>query len=307
MNLIVDMNPYLKREYEVEKFIKNKDLDAISSDISIEGMAKEILKLHDILGAKYGYLTLLGGESGFLYENILKESVENIEIVKTKDEIRELIKINAEEDFLKVFTKRPRITMEEEQEFYSTYMEKIDDAEITIINDDLKEKEDSEKLKNLSNISYKKGKKIAIVPNSGNIEEIIDSNPFLIILDKNTLESYLNCELDFEWEINKAINSILNKKASEIIFINNKDEISLYKSSGIQRAIFKKENKFELDKTRAITGYSIGIEKNYDKEMCLQVALACGKLSAEDLKEKTDASRIKELMKFIEIERYNAV
>lgn len=306
MNLIADINPCLKREYKIDKFIKNEDTKIIASEISMGGKAIETAKLHDILGAKYLYLTLLGGESGFLYENLLKEKVENIEIVKSKDEIRELIKINAEEDFLKLFTKKPRITMEEEQTFYAKYMECAKSANFTIIDADYSD-DDYEILENLVGIASKNNFKIAVAPNEKNIAKVMELKPYLVILDKNLIGQFLNSELDFEWEINKAINAILERGISQIMMTDGKNSISLYTGSEILRGRFKRENEKDLDKIKAMTAYAIGLEKRYETKMCLELAISCAKLAKEDLKSKNDAAKIKELMKFVEIERYNVI
>ena len=306
MKLIIDINPYLERNFAIEKFESQKEIMAMDNKVTLNKSSVECLKIFDIFGVNSLLMTILGGNNGELYEKLLKNEAIDYVKVPIRDEIQERIYISSDQRALDIRTEEPRITMDEVNDLYSLFSNHLTQVDFVLIPESSDTERSIEFLENLINISYKAGVKIGVVANKYNVKSIISKKPYAIILNTSELEEYSNQELNFEWEITKICNGILDSGVGIVLLARSNKELHLYNGEELLIATISNPTGEEINKNKAISGYIAGISKGYDNSMSLSIALAAAKPEVAAIKKKLDAANIKLLLKEIKVDKFNA-
>ena len=306
MKLIIDINPYLERNFAIEKFESQKEIMAMDNKVTLNKSSVECLKIFDIFGVNSLLITILGGNNGELYEKLLKNEAIDYVKVPIRDEIQERIYISSDQRALDIRTEEPRITMDEVNDLYSLFSNHLTQVNFVLIPESSDTERSIEFLENLINISYKAGVKIGVVANKYNVKSIISKKPYAIILNTSELEEYSNQELNFEWEITKICNGILDSGVGIVLLARSNKELHLYNGEELLIATISNPTGEEINKNKAISGYIAGISKGYDNSMSLSIALAAAKPEVAEIEKKLDAANIKLLLKEIKVDKFNA-
>lgn len=306
MKLIIDINPYLERNFAIEKFESQKEIMAMDNKVTLNKSSVECLKIFDIFGVNSLLITILGGNNGELYEKLLKNEAIDYVKVPIRDEIQERIYISSDQRALDIRTEEPRVTMDEVNDLYSLFSNHLTQVNFVLIPESSDTERSIEFLENLINISYKAGVKIGVVANKYNVKSIISKKPYAIILNTSELEEYSNQELNFEWEITKICNGILDSGVGIVLLARSNKELHLYNGEELLIATISNPTGEEINKNKAISGYIAGISKGYDNSMSLSIALAAAKPEVAAIKKKLDAANIKLLLKEIKVDKLNA-
>lgn len=306
MKLIIDINPYLERNFAIEKFESQKEIMAMDNKVTLNKSSVECLKIFDIFGVNSLLITILGGNNGELYEKLLKNEAIDYVKVPIRDEIQERIYISSDQRALDIRTEEPRVTMDEVNDLYSLFSNHLTQVNFVLIPESSDTERSIEFLENLINISYKAGVKIGVVANKYNVKSIISKKPYAIILNTSELEEYSNQELNFEWEITKICNGILDSGVGIVLLARSNKELHLYNGEELLIATISNPTGEEINKNKAISGYIAGISKGYDNSMSLSIALAAAKPKVAEIEKKLDAANIKLLLKEIKVDKFNA-
>lgn len=306
MKLVVDINPFLERNYTIEKFDSGKEVTAKDYNVILNDTSISSIKILDIFGVDYLLLTVLGGDNGIRYEKLLKDNLIEYKKVPIRDNIQERILISSDQRSLDIKTEEPRITMEEINELYSSYSDILSNVDFVIISDSSDTERSLEFLENLINIAYKASTKIGVISNPTNVKGIIKSKPYLIVLGPEELEAFSDREISYEWETTKVCKGILESGVGNVLLVKSNREISLYNSDEILRATLNTESDIEINRNKVISAFVSGLSKGYDNSMSLSLGLAASKLDPKNSDAKYDAAGIKMLLKEIKVERFNA-
>lgn len=305
MNLIVDINPYLIKNYEISHFTTDIDVRAEHSYEDINEGAINAFRILNMFDVKNRIFTFLGGSTGSDYLNILKSEVVDYSIYKLRDKTVEKLQIHDELRYLNVFTKIPRITNEEFDDIYSEFSQEIQHKNFVILTDSGEVPYEEEVYGNFINMAYKAGVQIGVSANVHNIRKIVETKPYLLVLDKEALEAYADNQVNFNWEINKICKGLLDSGVGKIIYYNHKGNLQLFTEDYVYSTSGENSD-FNSDfKDRILAGYVAAMNRNYEEEMRLSIALAVTGIELKRETLKRDTSQIKTKMRTIEVEKTN--
>lgn len=306
MNLIIDINPYLIRKYQIEKFILDSNIEAEDNIVDINPDGIIASRIFDTFNVNNRIFTFLGGLNGEKYKRILSLENPDLVIYKVRDETSEKIVVEDGNRTFNIISKQPRITNEEFRGIYSNVLNQLENSEFMILTGG-REVEYEENIRlNILNMASKAGVKSGISSNGENLKEIIETKPYIIVVDKKALENYSQMEITFNWELNKIANSILENGVEKVLYFKEDGNLKLFTKESIYET--ESEN-FVFDeslKDRILAGYGAARARGYDEEMRLSIALAASEVPLDRATMKRDASEIKNRMKDIRVERFNA-
>ncbi len=306
MNLIVDINPFLVKNYEIPQFSADQSVQTKKSYEDINEGAINSFRILNMFDVKNRIFTFLGGSTGSDYLEILKSEVVDFSIYKLRDKTVEKLEIHDKLRKLSVFTNTPRITNEEFADIYSEFSNELHDKKFIILTDANGVSYEEEAYGNLINMAYKAGIPIGISVNKDNIKKIVEKKPYLLVLDKESLEEFAETQVNFNWEINKVCKGFLESGVGKVLYYNPKGNLQLFTKDFIYTT--NGENiSFDKDyKDRILAGYVAAYNKNYEEEMRLSIALASTGIELKRETLKRDTSQVKTRMKNIEVEKINA-
>lgn len=306
MNLIVDINPYLIRKYQIEKFVLDTDIEAKDSSVDINPDGIIASRIFDTFNVNNKIFTFLGGLNGEKYKRILSYENPDLVIYQVRDETSEEIMIEDGNRTFNIYSKHPRITNEEFREIYAKILNELENSDFMILTRGRKVEYEESVYLNILNMAHKASVKSGISSNGESLKEIIKRKPYIIIVDKNALENYSKMEITFNWELNKISNSILENGVEKILYFKEDGNLKLF----TKNYIYETESEgFEFDeslKDRILAGYGAARARGYDEEMRLSIALAASEVPLNRATMKRDAAEIKNRMKDIRVERINA-
>lgn len=305
MNLIVDINPYLIRKYKIDKFILDVNLESEKDKVDINPDGIIASRIYSTFDVENRIFTFLGGMNGKIYENILNSENPNNRIFKVRDETADNVIIEDGRRSFKVFSEIPRITNEEFQEIYYEVLEEIENSDFLMITSGRPVEYRERVYLNILNMAYKSSVKSGISCDEDNIDRIIETKPYLIVLDREALESYSKTEITFNWEVNKIIKGILENGVGKVLFFREDGNLKLFTKDSIYETKSKGFSYSKNKKDRILAGYTAAKARNYDEEMRVSIALAATEVKLDKITMKRDAAEIKNRMKDIEVERFN--
>lgn len=306
MNLIVDINPYLIKNYEIPHFTTDGDVRSENSSVDINEGAINAFRILNMFNVKNKIFTFLGGSTGSDYLNILKSEGVDYNIYKLRDKTVEKLQIHDNLRNLNVFTKIPRITNEEFDDIYSEFSQELEHKNFVILTDSGEAPYEEEVYGNFINMAYKAGVQIGVSANIHNIRKIVETKPYLIVLDKETLEEYAQNQINFNWEINKVCKGLLESGIGKVIYYNPKGNLQLFTEDYVYNTNGENSDFNEDFKDRILAGYVAAMNRNYEEEMRLSIALAVTGIELKRETLKRDTSQIKTKMRTIEVEKTNA-
>lgn len=306
MNLIVDINPFLIKNYEIPVFSADQPVHVKKTFDDINDSSINAFRILNMFDVKNKIFTFLGGATGFEYLEILKSEALDYDVFKLRDKTVEKLEIHDKLRNLNVFTNTPRITNEEFRDIYSRFSDAISGKNFIILTDTNGVSYEEEVYSNLINMAYKAGIPIGISANKDNIRKIVENKPYLLVLDKEVLEEYAETQVNFNWEINKVCKGFLDSGIGKVIYYNPKGNLQLFTKTHIYTTSGENISYDADNKDRILSGYVAALNKNYEEEMRLSIALAVTGIELKRETLKRDVSQVKTQMKNILVEKVNA-
>ena len=300
MNLLVEVNPYIEKSYQIPKFSSTDTVEILEDKESINTNLLVVIDIFDYLDIDVNLMTYLGGESGKKYNELLSKKVVNSNIFSIKDNTVQKIKIWDNSRILNIESPYSRITNEEINGIIDLYSNEIENSNVTFLLNSETFYTD-ELISNFLKISNRSYNKTAISLFSHN-KEFLKYKPSIIFIDHNFIESFAKKEITFLWERNNVIKEILEYGIEKIIYYDNKKSLNLYDSNN-HLVLDTTNYKLEVSNyNKILAGFISSKLKNYDDEMSLKIGYAAGKIN-EDI-DMDGSAYIKKSIQNINIESY---
>ncbi|MDO5040997.1 MAG: PfkB family carbohydrate kinase [Peptoniphilus sp.] len=272
MILLCDFNPRIIRSYKSVNFIKNTSNTFTENRVYPSGHGIDMLTFLMKIGSDPELITYIGGVNGRIIESELRDLKARYDYVSVKDNNEERVLIKSINLKTTLDSKKIRKTIEDEENFYALYSRKIDNKDIVAFSTY------DEELENIGYKSYidqcyKKGIRVAV--NVDDIEKIKESKPYLLIIEKETLENHTKLLIKTQEEVSKACNVLLKEGIGSIII--NSPKGSIYVNKNIRyRVDFQKLDR-EINKSSSdlmLGAFCFAIERNYNLETTLKISVA---------------------------------
>lgn len=299
MILFCDFNPKIVRSYTIsdeENIIENTNIYPGGLGIDMATFVKKI-------GADSNILFLKGTDIG---DEIL-EKLNGMNIsattVNLKDDNVEEIIIKKSENSESYQTKSPRITMEDKNDLLAQFENLALNKNIVVVPKLNHSSLDSSIYEKMVKFCYNNNIKIAINPS--NIKEVENIKPYILMLDKKDLERDIT--LEYTGEVLKMNEKLLKNGAGIVIVNSRRNTIISTKENNYRAYLNKKklEKEVTIEKFNtsfALSGLSVGIDRDYDFTTSIKLAIACGVCDnfLEDI--ELGMGSIKKLMNIVEVE-----
>ncbi len=299
MILFCDFNPKIVREYTISD--ENNTIE--KTDIYPSGLGIEMATFVKQIGSDSKLLLLKGTDIGDEILEKLRSINIPATIVNLKDDNVEEIIIKNSENSKDYHTKSPRITMEDKNELLAQFEEMATDQNVVVLPKLNHNSLDSTLYERMVKFCYNKNIKIAINPS--NIKEVENIKPYILMLDKKDLERDIT--LEYTGEVLKMNEKLLKKGAGIIIVNSRRNTIISTKEKNYRAYLNKKklEKEVNIEKFNtifALSGLSVGIDRDYDFTTSIKLAIACGVCDnfIEDM--ELGMGSIKKLMNIVEVE-----
>ncbi|EFI42669.1 MULTISPECIES: PfkB family carbohydrate kinase [Peptoniphilus] len=272
MIVFCDFNPKLTRSYKVVDFVKNSENVYSESRTYASGYGIDMLTFLMQLGDRPRLITFLGGQNGVLIRENLDAVKADYDFIKIKDESSEEILIKSRSLKTIVRSKLPRITTEDEENLYTMFAREISFEKFVCIpqNDSFIR---DELYESLIKLCYKEGIKVAVVVTE--LENLKNSKPYMMIVDKEQLEYYTNLKIKTQTEVVSAAGVILDS-GTGIIIVNSEKGcviVTKNKSYGVNFEELK-YSVSRINKNLMLAAIAFGIEREYDFETTIKLGIA---------------------------------
>ncbi|MGO1580700.1 MAG: PfkB family carbohydrate kinase [Peptoniphilaceae bacterium] len=302
MILLCDFNPKIVRSYRSIDFIKNGVNKFSENRIYSSGNGLDMLVYLKLLGSNPKLITFLGGETGGLIKNDLDTIEAKIDYVKIKDNSVEELLIKSRNLKTVFKSDNPRITTEDEENFYSIFKKELENKKIVGIPKYESDMIDIKIYRSLINQCYKNGIKVGIT--TDNIFDLGDSKPFLLITNKEALEDYTKLSIKTQSEVVKASTILLNKGLGILAISSKKGIIFITKEESFRvdyedfETTLNKENKNLM-----LAGICFAIDRDYDFITSVKIAVASMLVENFIKFRMANMADIKKLMNKIEVKK----
>lgn len=299
MILFCDFNPKIVREYTISD--ENNTIE--KTDIYPSGLGIEMATFVKQIGSDSKLLLLKGTDIGDEILEKLRSINIPATIVNLKDDNVEEIIIKNSENSKDYHTKSPRITMEDKNELLAQFEEMATDQNVVVLPKLNHNSLDSTLYERMVKFCYNKNIKIAINPS--NIKEVENIKPYILMLDKKDLERDIT--LEYTGEVLKMNEKLLKKGAGIIIVNSRRNTIISTKEKNYRAYLNKKklEKEVNIEKFNtifALSGLSVGIDRDYDFTTSIKLAIACGVCDNFIEGMELGMGSIKKLMNIVEVE-----
>lgn len=307
MILTIDLNPILKRKYILEGY--KLDLINKSNDLIIGpgGEGIELAYLLHGLNEEVFLSGFLGGINGEYIRMRLQEAGISNEYLSIKDETMDSIIISLANGEVNIKGKEPRITREEIVGIYELFSKIIFNADILCCIGDLQNNVPKEIFNYFISFGNRFRKKALLRAQGEELKLALDVAPYLVLINRCDLEYLTNLKLDYEYEIVKAGQFILDKGVERIIIdMGRKGSIALTKDHIYRIDIEKLAlNDVSINYGYMLAGYALALSRKYDLEMMFKLGQACGIVNSFRNRDTFDMSDIKRIMNDIEVSTFN--
>lgn len=308
MIISVDLNPVLLRKY----FLDNLEFDTpnIPQKVSYKpaGAGIDLAYLLSGLNENTLYTGFLGGVNGKAIERHLIDGGISNEFFAIKDETAETIVISTDKrEDITINSNEPRITREELEGFLELYLNQIYASSLVCVVGNLPQNVSKEIFYTLIDVANKYYKKTLFSATGEELAYGIEAGPYMVVLDTRELENFTNLKLDYEYEIIKAGQYIIEKGCKIVVIsLGSKGSIVLTKENVFRVDIANLDfMKCKVNYAYMIGGFAMAIERNYDFEMMLKIGHSCGIVNCHKSNEEIDMSDIKRIMGDIVVNKFN--
>lgn len=277
MILTIDLNPVLEKTYYMEKLLPKVETEAEKAIYKSGGPGINCAQALNKFNLDAYSIGFLGGLSGKYIINNLRDQGINCNFIQIKDETKTSISLVENNMFLSKITEpSPRVTREELGSFYELYKNTISDCDIVCGLGSLPTGTPEEIYFDLISLCNSKNKAFLLETTGLELKYGIEAKPYMVKLNLHELENLTHLKLNFENEIIKAANYILEKGIELVVIdLNEKGSIVLNKDRGYRLELNNLPDKLlNTDSGYMLAGYALGIDKDYDMEVTMKLGQA---------------------------------
>ena len=305
MILTITLNPSIDRDYHIENFEKGKVLRANDVKCTPGGKGLNVARVARVFTDSVMATGYLGGNSG----NYIKERLDDLNIrhkfLSINGETRSCLAIHSDDGSeTEILEKGPYISREEHLEFIKLYRNLIEDKEVICASGSLPQGLSIETYKELILIAKKQNKKFILDTSGDALKLGIEASPYLVKPNKDELEKLVGYAINSEKDVIKGAQCLLNNNI-EIVVISLGEEGAM---------IFNKDYVYKVNVPTIevvnsvgsgdsmIAGFAISLIENYDFELMIKFASACGAANAmEEETGKVNIDNVKDIINKINI------
>lgn len=303
MILSVDLNPVLKKKYLFDQFGKINYAKDSTSLPGGEGI--ELAYLLKGLNTKVGLSGFLGGVNGAYIHKVLSESSIMHDYALIKDENAEYIILSTKDEDIIINGKSPKITREEMGGFLEKFNKLLESSSIICCSGDHYGNTSGELYYNIVSNANLENKKILVSLKGENLKYSLEASPYLVILEKDDLEDLTRLKLDYEYEIIKAGNYLMEKRVKiALITIDDTRSIVLTPDNVYRVDVEAVERQGQINYGYLLAGFAFALDRGYDFELMLRLGQACGMINFFEY-DFLDMSHIKRIMGKINVSKFN--
>lgn len=277
MILTIDLNPVLGKTYYMEKLLPKVETEAEKAIYKSGGPGINCAQALNKFNLDAYSIGFLGGLSGKYIINNLRDQGIKCNFIQIKDETKTSISLVENNMFLSKITEpSPRVTREELGSFYELYKHTISDCYIVCGLGSLPTGTPEEIYFDLITLSNSMNKTFLLEATGPELKYGIEAKPYMVKLNLHELENLTHLKLNFENEIIKAANYILEKGIELVVIdLNEKGSIVLNEDRGYRLELNNLSNKsLNTDSGYMLAGYALGIDKDYDMEVTMKLGQA---------------------------------
>ncbi len=277
MILTINLNPVLEKNYYMEELLPRVVTKADKTIYKSGGACIITSQILNNLNSDVVPIGFLGGLSGKYIYNDLSDRGINSNFTETKDETQSAISIIENNVFLsKIIEDMPRVTREEVGSLYEVYKNFIPNYNIICGTGSIPTGAPEEIYFDLIQLANREDKKFLMDAQGIELKYGIEAKPFMVKLNKYELENLTNLELNFENEIIKAANYILDKEIEIVVIdLDRKGSIVLCRDMGYRLEVDHISlEKLSIDEGYTVAGYAYGLDKDYDLDMIMKLGQA---------------------------------
>lgn len=277
MILTIDLNPVLEKTYYMEKLLPKVETEAEKAIYKSGGPGINCAQALNKFNLDAYSIGFLGGLSGKYIINNLRDQGINCNFIQIKDETKTSISLVENNMFLSKITEpSPRVTREELGSFYELYKNTISDCDIVCGLGSLPTGTPEEIYFDLISLSNSMNKAFLLETTGLELKYGIEAKPYMVKLNLHELENLTHLKLNFENEIIKAANYILEKGIELVVIdLNEKGSIVLNKDRGYRLELNNLPDKLlNTDSGYMLAGYALGVDKDYDMEVTMKLGQA---------------------------------
>lgn len=303
MILSIDLNPLLKKKYVFDEFGKFNYAKESSSLPGGEGI--ELAYLLKGLNMEVRLSGFLGGVNGSYIHKILSESSIMHDYTSIKDENAEYIILSTKDEDIIINGKAPKITREDMSGFLEKYNKLLESSSIICCSGDHYGNTPSEIYYDIVANANLANKKTLISLKGDNLRYGLEASPFLVIVEKEDLEDLTRLTLDYEYEIIKAGNYLMEKRVKiAVITIDDSRSIVLTPDNVYRVDVENREKDGHINYGYLLAGFTFALDRGYDYELMIKLGQACGMINFFDY-DFLDMSHIKRIIGKINVSKFN--
>lgn len=308
MILSIDLNPVLKRKYYLDCLDLARENIPENIIYGPGGDGIELAYLLYSLNEEVLFSGYLGGTNGEHIHKILTERGIANDCYRIRDETSDNIIIsldNSSEIIIK--EKMPRITRDEIGGLYELYLKNLTYNDMVCFVGETPVNISDEIFYDFVSIAKKHDKLTMLGLKDKGLVYGIEAAPFLVLLDKKELENITKLKLDFEYEIIKAGQYLLDKGINYVVIeLGSRGSLVLTEKVGYRIEVNRVDKvDCKINYGYMIGGFALAIKRKYDLDMMLKLGQACGIVNCFNNNGNIDMSDIKKIMGQIEISTFN--
>ncbi|MDO5301656.1 MAG: PfkB family carbohydrate kinase [Tissierellia bacterium] len=294
MLVLADPNPRLRRKLIGESFPKGRDSVARELDLAPGGRGGFMAELAVAMDAKVTYVTLLGGSSGVLYHELLRQIPMTVKFHRLRDNTRESIVLEEGSKLTTVHTPSPRVTGEDISEFFQDYLEAVQEGQVVVAVPN--ELEDDEDLTGgLIQFAKREKTPIFVKYREGEFPKLSNLAAYGLVISREDLKKLSGKEMTLIGEIGAFVREQMSH-IPLVLVTGSKKGVLLFTPEKVLYGFFEDSEELSLSHGGLLIGLACGMERNYGGEQLLKLSMATGATKVADFAE------IKGLMSRIEVQ-----
>lgn len=303
MILSIGFEAILESKYFVKEFHTHIENRTDESSYNLGGDSIVHALILNSLGADVFAAGFLGGISGeYIFSELKRNNIYN-DFIRIKDETRKDILIIEDNKVTSIIDKSPRITREELGSFYELYNNIVHRFDLICGIGPLAIGLPENIYYDLINLANKNGKRFILNARGPELAYGLEANPFMIILDKQELESLSKIKINFLGDAVKLGRGIIESGVEVVVIdLDEKGNLVLTKEMGYRLDYPGLEvEKMGQDKGYTVAGYSFGLDRGYDFETSMKLGYGFRIAHGHEGLDRVDMRDIKAIMSKIEI------
>lgn len=310
MILSVDLNPTIRRRFYIKDLYgEGSYIHCNRKFIYPHGAGVELALIAQLLGLEVKLTGFIGGLNGDSIKTLLGDSDLYHEFIAIKDNSSEVVDISSNDGIISIKESPPKVSKEDVNDFYKAYKENLNLYPNIAIVGETPSNLDDDVMYELALMGKRWGRRVYIGYNHHFNQNILEASPFMCILSVKDLEELTKLELQYESEIIKATQYILDKDINLVVVdMGLRGVLVLDKDKGYSLTIppFDQKKK-TLNYGQMIAGFILGFERDYEMEIVVKLAQACGSIHCYNYGDDIEMSDIKSLMNRIGVRVFNNI